>query len=428
MAAALNRFISCSSDKCQPFFTLLKGSRQSFNWTEDCDRALQQLKTYLSMTPLLVTPRDQEDLFLYLAVSLHAISSPLGSLLRTSSRTASSSSPNILLNLLRKANISNRISQWAVELANYEIHFQPQTAIKAQALTDFIAELTPTDPPASGRAPSTEAILQASPSTAWKLFMEMCGRSSNNEAEYEALISGLKTAEALGMEELVVYSDSQLVVNQLSEEYEARDDRMHTYLSSAVRLMKNFKAIRVEHIFREHNAHADTFAGLASACSSLGHRSISFNSVDKPSFELEILNQEVLNIELGPSWMDEIIGYLRDDIFPPDKKDAHRLRNKGALFWLNPNGKLYQRSFTGPYLLVAHPHQVQGIIEELHAGDSGCHSNGRSLAHRAISQGYWWPTMKKDSEEFVKRCHSAPFDPHALVASLPVYAADPLEA
>lgn len=76
MAAALNQFISQSCNKCQPFFKLLKGSRCSFNWTEECDLALQ-LKTYLSEPPLLVTPRGQEDLFLYLVVSLHAVSSVL---------------------------------------------------------------------------------------------------------------------------------------------------------------------------------------------------------------------------------------------------------------------------------------------------------------------------------------------------------------
>ncbi|XP_058181253.1 uncharacterized protein LOC131299692 [Rhododendron vialii] len=231
--------------------------------------------------------------------------------------------------------------------------------------------------------------------------------TSNNEAKYEALISGLKTAEALGIEELVVYSDYQLVINQLTEEYKARDDRMRKYLSSTLRLPKNFKAIQVKHISKEQNADADALTGLASAYSISGHRSISFGSIDKRSFELDVLNHEVLNIELSLSWMDEIASYLRDDILPSDKKEAHRLRNGAALFWLNPNGKLYRRSFTSPYLLVAHPHQVPGIIEELHAGDSGCHSGGRSLVslmHRAITQGYWWPTMKSDSKEFVKHC------------------------
>jgi hypothetical protein len=77
MAAALNRFISRSSDLCRPFFNLLKGSRRSFSWTEECDLAFQRLKTYLASPPLLVTPRDQEDLYLYLAVSPHAVSSVL---------------------------------------------------------------------------------------------------------------------------------------------------------------------------------------------------------------------------------------------------------------------------------------------------------------------------------------------------------------
>ena len=74
MAAALNRFISRSSDKCRPFFQLLKkGSK--FQWTPECDQALQQLKQYLSSPPLLSTPKPGEHLYLYLSVSQHAVSS-----------------------------------------------------------------------------------------------------------------------------------------------------------------------------------------------------------------------------------------------------------------------------------------------------------------------------------------------------------------
>lgn len=148
--------------------------------------------------------------------------------------------------------------------------------------------------------------------------------ASNNEAEYEALISGLKVAKALGIDELVVYNDSHLVVNKLTEEYEAQDERMQPYLSSAIRLAKNFKAICIEHISREQNLHADTLTGLALACSDSGPRSILFATIDKPSFELDVLVHEVLNIDLEPSWMDKIVSYLRDDILPYDKKDAHQ--------------------------------------------------------------------------------------------------------
>lgn len=78
MAAALNKFISKSSDKCHAFFHALKGkSRRSFEWTADCDTALTELKSYLSSAPLLVKPKEFENLYLNLAISSHTVSSAL---------------------------------------------------------------------------------------------------------------------------------------------------------------------------------------------------------------------------------------------------------------------------------------------------------------------------------------------------------------
>ena len=74
MAAALNRFISRSSDRCQPFFQALKAK---FVWDEECDHALESLKEYMSSPPLLVPLILGEELFLYLPVSQHAISAVL---------------------------------------------------------------------------------------------------------------------------------------------------------------------------------------------------------------------------------------------------------------------------------------------------------------------------------------------------------------
>lgn len=153
---------------------------------------------------------------------------------------------------------------------------------------------------------------------------------------------------AVGAEELVIYSDSQQVVNQLIEEYEARDKQMHSYLSLVISLTKKFKGICIEHVARDQNSHADALTGLASACEASGPRSIFFRTIDKPSFELEVLAQEVMNISLGSSWMDEIVAYLKNDTLPPDKKEAHTLRCKAALYWLSPEGKLYRRSLPAP--------------------------------------------------------------------------------
>ena len=71
---ALNRFVLKAIDKCLPFFKVLK---QAFQWTDECEAAFQILKEYLAKPPLLCLSIEEEDLFLYLAVSLTAVNSAM---------------------------------------------------------------------------------------------------------------------------------------------------------------------------------------------------------------------------------------------------------------------------------------------------------------------------------------------------------------
>ena len=72
--AAFNRFIFKAIDKCLPFFRIL---RKAFEWMDDCQRAFEDLKAYLTTTPLLSPSVLGEELYLYLAVTPHAVSSAL---------------------------------------------------------------------------------------------------------------------------------------------------------------------------------------------------------------------------------------------------------------------------------------------------------------------------------------------------------------
>ena len=72
--AALNRFVSKATDKCLPFFKVL---RKAFEWTDECQKAFQDLKVYLTMAPLLSPSIPGKELYLYLAVSPHIVSSAL---------------------------------------------------------------------------------------------------------------------------------------------------------------------------------------------------------------------------------------------------------------------------------------------------------------------------------------------------------------
>ena len=66
--------------------------------------------------------------------------------------------------------------------------------------------------------------------------------------------------------------------------------------------------------------------------------------------------------------------------------------------------KIIQVVFFGPYLLCIHPEIVEPFLEELHEGICGSHTRGKSLSHRALTQGYWQPNMQREAQEYVKKC------------------------
>ena len=86
--------------------------------------------------------------------------------------------------------------------------------------------------------------------------------------------------------------------------------------------------------------------------------------------------------------MDSVIQFLKYDILPKEKVETDKIRRKATSYWLSEDRKLYKRSFSGPYLLCVHPEQTESLLEEMHEGICGSHTVGRSLAHRALTQGY----------------------------------------
>ena len=95
--------------------------------------------------------------------------------------------------------------------------------------------------------------------------------------------------------------------------------------------------------------------------------------------------------------MDSIIQFLNEDTLPKERLEANKVRRNATRFWLSKNQKLYKRSFSGPYLLCVHPEMTESLLEELHGRICGSHTSGRSLAHRVITQGYWWLNMQREA-------------------------------
>lgn len=118
-----------------------------------------------------------------------------------------------------------------------------------------------------------------------------------------------------------------------------------------------------------------------------------------PSTDGASINQ----IGEGPTWMTPIIGYLLRGELPQDKAEARTLRMRVAHYTFLAR-QLYKRGFSNPLLKCVTIDQGLYVMREIHEGVYGNHSGKRSLLHKIVWQGYYWPSMAKDAEQYVRRC------------------------
>ncbi|XP_031252024.1 uncharacterized protein LOC116109926 [Pistacia vera] len=112
-----------------------------------------------------------------------------------------------------------------------------------------------------------------------------------------------------------------------------------------------------------------------------------------------------MDIELADCWMTPIVKYLEHNELPADKNETRRLRARAARFTIY-KGQLLKKSFSGPYLKCTDPKEAKRVLVGLHEGECRNHAGGRSLAHRVITAGYYWPTIRTASTAYVKKCNS----------------------
>jgi ribonuclease HI len=176
--------------------------------------------------------------------------------------------------------VAGRIAKWSVELMGETLAYAPRKAIKSQILADFVAVWTDTQLPApqiqaecwtlyfDGSVMKTGAgagLLFVSPLEEHMRYT-VCLHfpTSNNMAEYEALLCGLKIAIELGVKCLDVRGDSQLVIDQVMMNASCHDDKMEAYCKAVRALEDKFYGIELNHMPRRYNEEADKLAKIAS--------------------------------------------------------------------------------------------------------------------------------------------------------------------
>ena len=219
---------------------------------------------------------------------------------------------------------------------------------------------------------------------------------TNNEVEYEALLKGLELAKSIEAESVLILGDSHLVMGQVNGTCEAKEERMKKYLENVLQLVKKFKEANFVQIPREENMEADALAKEASANQFMDE----FDEVQYlPSLDIP----EVLQAQNEGSWITPIILYLKDGILPEGKDKARKLRVRSARYVLL-NDTLYKRGFSQPYLRCLSPDEANYVLREVHEGACGNHLGARSLIHKVVRAGYYWPTIQADAKAYVKVC------------------------
>ncbi|XP_071699857.1 uncharacterized protein [Rutidosis leptorrhynchoides] len=144
--------------------------------------------------------------------------------------------------------------------------------------------------------------------------------ASNNEAEYEALLSGLRLASEMGIKHLRAYVDSQIVAQQVNGVFEAKDISMKQYLQLVEKISKNFETLEVVQISRDKNKKADFLSKLAMLTFDHLHKKVLVEVLkDKSNDEKAVV---VTVEEGGPCWMILYVKYLQDEILPVDVTEA----------------------------------------------------------------------------------------------------------
>ncbi|XP_022040051.1 uncharacterized protein LOC110942585 [Helianthus annuus] len=193
---------------------------------------------------------------------------------------------------------------------------------------------------------------------------------SNNEAEYEALLAGLRMAQSMGATRVDAYVDSLLVNNQVNETYEAKDESMAKYLAKTKELIASFDNVTLNHVHRGKNQIADALSKLATS----GMESeVKVETLQMPSIEPREVS--ALTAE-EPCWYTPILKILTKGELPPTRGEAQKIQTKALQYEVN-NGVLYRKSYLGPLLRFESPAEAKYLIQEIHSGICGIHAGPR---------------------------------------------------
>ncbi|KAK1612950.1 hypothetical protein QYE76_036623 [Lolium multiflorum] len=432
--AAISRFVSRLGEKALPLYKLLKKT-DKFVWDEAADAALQGLKEILTSPPILPAPGESEPMLLYLAATNRVISLVIvverqeegheygvqrpvyyiSEVLTESKQryphfqklaygvflgsrklrhyfqehpvTVVSKAP--LSTILNNADATGRTTKWGIELSAFDINYKARTAIKSQILADFVADWTEAPDINLELEPETWVMhfdgsnqhqgsgagvtLKSPTGEELQYVLQIHFEATNNMAEYEALLHGLRIAKEIGIKHIICCGDSDLVA-QIAGTWNAE--------TPSWRLTETADEIAKCFLIQSQGA----------------------NPVN-PEVAVSLAREVMV---ITPAWTQPFLDYLIDEKLPEDEVLARQIIRRARSYTI-VDGQLYKRNTTGVFLKCVSSQDGIEILREIHAGDCGHHAAPRSLVAKAFRLGFYWLTAKEDADKLVKTCRGCQY-------------------
>ncbi|XP_027170432.1 uncharacterized protein LOC113770223 [Coffea eugenioides] len=328
--------------------------------------------------------------------------------------------------------------KWQMILFEFDIVFTTQKAIKGQAIADHLTENPREDDyqPLHTYFLDEEVLFVGVAEdmnercSEWGLFFDGVSNSfgagigamlvspegkhypgsakllffcTNNMAEYEACIFGLKMALKMEIKDLIVFSDSDLLVHQMLKEWITRDSKILPYHCSLLDLANKFRSLEFRHIPHARNVFADALATLSSMIQHpdrLVIEPIQIQLQEKPAHCLVVEKSSD-----GRPWYSNIKEFLKMVSYPPrvDTTAKSFLRRLSSKFFLNGE-VVYKRTLDMGLLRCVDEDETEYLMKQVHSGVCGSHMNGHLLAKKIMRTEYLWLTMEHDCVVFVRKC------------------------
>ncbi|XP_021807706.1 uncharacterized protein LOC110751539 [Prunus avium] len=296
------------------------------------------------------------------------------------------SKTDLIKYMLTQPIIRGRIGKWTMALSEFTFQYVAQKSVKGQALADFLAHH-----PAQGKegeleveigmarmeknywtmyfdGSSTEArlgagvVIESPQGQRWQVAFQLDFKCTNNQAEYEALIIGLEILKEIKATRVLVYGDSQLVINQLTGEYQCTSENLTMYYVTALNTADVFSRISFVHVPRAENHEANEMAQVASVVNIPGIKRRTLPALAERGMATQVSSAEISD-EVNTAeadWRYPIVKYLRD----PSGSHERTTRFRARCYLIYQN-ELYRKGSDGLLLLCPNAEDIKNMQKDV---------------------------------------------------------------